>query len=221
MLFTLALVGLAALAALFRSTAASRAPVAPAFVESTALPRAARLHPGSAVGHAARVVVYVAGEVLRPGVYELPSGSRTAAAIYAAGGLRASADAVAVNLASPLEDGEEIAVPARGEIAAGGSAALRGGRERRLGRHRGRRLHGAAGGRHRARKAPDQPVDLNSADATALETLPGIGPGLAERIVEFRDANGPFASLDDLLDVTGTSPRLIEELQPYALVGGR
>ena len=70
MLFTLALVGLAAVAALFRSTAGSRAPVAPAFVESTAGPRAARLHAGGAM--AARVVVYVAGEVERPGVYELP-----------------------------------------------------------------------------------------------------------------------------------------------------
>ncbi len=219
MLFTLALVGLAAVAALFRSTAGSRAPVAPAFVESTAGPRAARLHAGGAM--AARVVVYVAGEVQRPGVYALPSGSRTEAAIHAAGGLRPSADSVAVNLAGLLEDGEEVAVPARGEIAAGRSAARRGGRERSLGRHRGRRLHNAAGGRQRVRKAPDQPVDLNTADAAALETLPGIGPGLAERIVEFRDANGPFASLDDLLDVTGTSPRLIEELQPYALVGGR
>jgi competence protein ComEA len=221
MLFTLALVGLAAVAALFRSTAASRAPAAPAFVESSAGPHVARMHAESAVGHPARVVVYVAGQVLRPGVYELPSGSRSEAAIRAAGGLRSSADAVAVNLAAPLEDGEEIAVPAHGEIAPGGSGSRRSGRERRLGRHHERRLHGAASGRHRVRKAPDQPVDLNSADAAALETLPGIGPGLAARIVEFRDANGPFASLDDLLDVTGTSPRLIEELQPYALVGGR
>jgi competence protein ComEA len=226
-ILTLALVGVAAAAAFFRSTQAARAPAA-AF--ESAAPVAAIRAPGSkafesgtgrrARAHASRVVVYVAGEVMRPGVYELAPDARAEAAIRAAGGLRADADPLAVNLARPLEDGEELAVLARGEVA-GGRALPGTERKARLGRHHGRQLHGAAGARHRSRKAPDEPVDLNTADAAALETLPGIGPALAARIVEFREANGPFASLDDLLDVAGTSPRLVEELAPYALAGGR
>ncbi len=211
MLFTLALLGLAGGAALFRPQPPRPAA---AFVSSADVP-APHVRAAAAGG---RVVVFVAGEVARPGVYALPAGSRADAAIRAAGGVRAGADPVAVNLAQRLEDGEELAVPARG--AAIGALERSAGGERRAAGGRHRRLHGA-GGRRRLRKAPDEPVDLNSADAAALETLPGIGPALAERIVEFRDANGPFASLDDLLDVAGTSPRLIEELQPYALAGGR
>jgi competence protein ComEA len=224
---TLALVGVAAAAALFRSTQAPRSPAAVFESAAPAVAPHARgaMAPESGAGrrprtHASRVVVYVAGEVMRPGVYELAADARAEAAIRAAGGLRADADPLAVNLARPLEDGEELAVLARGELPS--KRAVSGGeRKPRLGRHHGRRLRGAAGTRRGSRKAPDEPVDLNTADAAALETLPGIGPALAARIVEFRETNGPFASLDDLLDVAGTSPRLVEELAPYALAGGR
>jgi len=229
-LFTLALVGVAAGGALFRSTQAGHAPAA-AFESSgrSAAPRAPEsrvFQPGAerhARARASRVVVYVAGEVMRPGVYELAPGARAEAAIRAAGGLRPDADALGVNLARPLEDGEELAVLARGEVASARGVSA-GERTPRAGRHHGRRLRGvsgASGARHRSHKAPDEPVDLNTADAAALETLPGIGPALAARIVEFRETNGPFASVDDLLDVAGTSPRLVEELAPYALAGGR
>ena len=210
MLFSLALLGLAGGAALFRSHASRSEPPIAAITAEPRAPRAGEAH------SAGRVVVYVAGEVARPGVYELPPGSRAEAAILAAGGVRASADPIAVNLAQRLEDGEELAVPARGS--AGVSRQSSAG-QRTSGRGRHRRLRGSSGARQRSHKAPDEPVDLNSADAATLETLPGVGPALAERIVEFRDANGPFASLDDLLDVAGTSPRLIEALQPYALTG--
>lgn len=211
MLFTLALLALAGAAALFRPHPGRPAPPFQAMTQ--ARPQHSR-EPASRD----RVVVYVAGEVARPGVYELPAGSRAEAAIRAAGGVRSGADPLAVNLAQRLEDGEELAVPVRGATDVSRRGAGGGGHS---GRSRHRRLHGASGRRHRTQKAPDGPVDLNTADVAALESLPGIGPALAERIVEFRDANGPFASLDDLLDVAGTSPRLIEELQPYALTGGR
>jgi competence protein ComEA len=226
-LFTLALVSVAAAAALFRSAQAGHAPAA-AFesIGPSAAPRAPEsraFQPGTerhARARASRVVVYVAGEVMRPGVYELAPGARAEAAIRAAGGLRPDADPLGVNLARPLEEGEELAVLARGDVASARGVSA-GERTPRAGRHHGRRLRGASGARHRSHKAPDEPVDLNTADAAALETLPGIGPALAARIVEFRETNGPFASVDDLLDVAGTSPRLVEELAPYALAGGR
>ncbi|MGP6158385.1 MAG: helix-hairpin-helix domain-containing protein [Vulcanimicrobiaceae bacterium] len=169
---------------------------------------------GGAAGSGA-AVVYVAGEVHQPGVYTLAAGARAVDALRAAGGPAGDADLVAVNLAEPLSDGEEIVVQPKG--AANSSAALLGGvsassgRRRRSGRHAGRRSS------LRSRKEPPaETVDLNRADAAALEELPGVGPALAARIVAFRDLNGPFASLDDLLDVNGMSDSRLEEIAPYA-----
>lgn len=214
MLVTLGLLGVAAGAAILRPHQTSPAGAARSFEP---LARAPAERP-RLTERPARIAVYVAGEVVRPGVYDLPPGSRTEAAVRAAGGMRSTADAVAINLAARVEDGEEIAVPARGE--AGEVVRARSVRGRRgAGRGRHRRRHGSA--QRASRKDPGEPVDLNTADAVTLETLPGVGPALAERIVEFREANGPFASLDDVLDVAGTSPRLVEELAPDVLVGGR
>ncbi len=229
-IFTAAVLGLAGLAALFRSSQGPRSPAPMSFdlarssdaPSSDASPSGWRRRDLALAGERSRensrVVVYVAGEVNRPGVYTLPRGSRADAAVRAAGGMRSGADPLAVNLAEPLEDGEEVAVPALGEAAAVQSGERR---TRHATRGRHHRSSGAAGGRRRRHKAPDDLVDLNTADAATLETLPGIGPTLAERIVEFREANGPFASLDDLLDVAGTSPKMVDELQPYALIGSR
>ncbi|HMD01961.1 MAG TPA: helix-hairpin-helix domain-containing protein, partial [Candidatus Baltobacteraceae bacterium] len=166
-----------------------------------------------------RILVYVAGAVVRPGVYALGPGERIGVAIRAAGGMTAQADAVAVNLAGRLQDGEEIAVPAKDEAPAARSRRTAG---KRLGHVRSHRGHEAAGVHHRQRrKTPLESIDLNAADAAALATLPGIGPSLAERIVRYRDENGPFDKLDDLLDVAGTSPRLIDELAPYVVLERR
>jgi len=167
---------------------------------------------------AGRVTVYVAGEVVRRGVYTLPASARAVDALAMAGGAAPDADLVAVNLAAPLTDGEEIAVPPKGaafsppraERRASSSSRRHGSKLRR----RSRREPAALG----AEDAPAQLVDLNLADENELETLPGIGPALAGRIVEFREANGPFGSLDDLLDVGGMTQRKLDDLEPYAVL---
>jgi competence protein ComEA len=157
------------------------------------------------------VVVYVAGEVTHPGVYHLGPGARVVDALERAGNAKPDADLISVNLAAPLRDGEEIAVGAKGE------------RIVRAPRARARSTHAPRGTR-RSRKratAPSAPLDLNTADAQSLASLPGVGLGLAERIVQFRDANGPFDSVDELADVAGITDRRLEQLAPYLTVSGR
>jgi competence protein ComEA len=184
-------------------------PAAPPSVAATAWASASPLprHPSIAPTAAGPMVVYVAGEVTHPGVYSLPSGSRIEAAVRRAGGTRPDADPLAVNLAERVHDGEEIAVPARG------SPPLA--RPRRAPSPHPRR-----GGRsaRRAVPAPPAAVDLNTADETALAALPGIGPELASRIVAFREANGSFASADELLDISGITQHRYDAIAPYVLV---
>jgi competence ComEA-like helix-hairpin-helix protein len=184
------------------------------------LGRPAGLQPRPAQG---RVVVYVAGEVRRPGVYTLPASARAEAALAAAGGSTASADLVAVNLAEHLADGEAFVVPPKGaaELRSPGAAEPRSGISRRgggvrIGRAAGHGGRAARASFGRARKAlPASPIDVNSAGAAELERLPGIGPSLAERIVAFRELNGRFTRVDDLLDVAGMNDRKLEALAPY------
>lgn len=164
----------------------------------------------------AGVVVYVAGEVAHPGVYRLASGRRVVDALALAGNARPDADLVAVNLAELLRDGEEIAVGAKGEPRPRTRSV------RQNGTARSPRTRTRAP--HRSRKratVPSSPLDLNTADAQSLAALPGLGIGLAERIVQFRDANGPFDSVDELADVAGITDRRLEQLSPYLTVNGR
>lgn len=150
-------------------------------------------------------LVYVAGEVRRPGVYRVRPQDRVGDAVTLAGGLRPDADPVAVNLAAHVADGDEIIVAARGAAPAHGQGRRAAGPHRRA--KNGHARHGAA--------PPAAVVDLNRADAETLATLPGVGPGLAERIVAFRSANGPFASPDELLDVAGFTDRRLDAVLPY------
>lgn len=209
------LAGLAVLA-LAGSALAWRAapPAAPAPGLAAEAPVPVRPPRAAVTPGVAGVVVYVAGAVNRPGVYRLGSGRRVVDALREAGEPKAGADLVAVNLAEPLRDGEEVVVPLAGERAAaprrsGGAARASSGRSRH-----------ARGGRKRS-QPPAAPIDLNAADAAALATLPGVGRGLADRIVAFRAANGPFDSVDELADVSGITDRRLEELSPYLTVGGR
>ena len=182
----------------------------------------------------ATIVVYVAGDVRRPGLFTLPTGSRAADALRAAGGAHDDADLVAVNLASRLDDGDEIAVVARGASsgtyrrsrgAGSRGAILRGGVVRNgPSAHRG---PGRSRGHKRKRRLPHErggasdvsrsALDLNSATASDLQTLPGIGPALAERIVAMREQSGPFASSDDLLDVGGMTQGRLDAILPYVV----
>ncbi|RZI92377.1 MAG: ComEA family DNA-binding protein [Microbacterium sp.] len=145
------------------------------------------------------VYVHVAGAITRPGLYRLPEGARVVDAVAAAGGFGRKADRAAVNLARPVSDGEQLHVPRRGETPAGvdphGSA--------------GESLPGQAG---------DGRVNLNTADAAALETLPRIGPALAGRIIEWREQNGRYASVEDLLAVPGIGEKLLAGLREKVTV---
>jgi competence protein ComEA len=146
---------------------------------------------GEAAGTATAVVVAVVGQVARPGLVTVPTGSRVADAVDAAGGLLPGTDPGAVNLAAVVTDGQQIAV---GAPAAGGGPATTEG--------------GGAGG----------PVNLNSATAQDLDALPGIGPVLAQRIVAHRDEQGPFRSVDQLDDVPGIGPTTAAELAELVTV---
>jgi competence protein ComEA len=136
------------------------------------------------------LVVHVVGAVRRPGLYRLPAGSRVADAVARAGGATRKADTALVNLAAPLADGVQIAVPRRGDPA-GGAAGGAGG--------------GAAG-----------PVHLNSASAADLDSLPGVGPVTAQKIIDYRQQHGPFTALDDLDAIPGIGPARIEQLRGLA-----
>ncbi len=147
---------------------------------------------------AGQVVVHVAGAVASPGLYTLDGGARVADAVAAAGGATASADLDALNLARVVVDGEQVRVPLIGEPVVGGFA------------DGGFAVGGAAG--------TDGRVNINIADVAELDRLPGVGPVLAARIAEYRDAHGPFASVDALDDVSGVGPALLEKVRAAATV---
>jgi competence protein ComEA len=130
--------------------------------------------------------VHVAGAVRRPGLYRLAQGARVAAAVRRAGGATPAADLNLINLAARLMDGQQVVVP----VAAGA---------------------GGAGGE--APGAADAPISLGSATAEQLDELDGIGPTLAERIVEHRQAKGGFGSLDQLAEVEGIGEKRLEALK--------
>jgi competence protein ComEA len=212
------------------------APVAPATGWSTAarIPGDGRFAGASGIrgdrgragpAPAARALVYVAGEVVKPGVYPVAAEARVTDALALAGGTRPDADLVAVNLAAHVADGDEVVVPARGEAAratvprrhAKAHGARRSTGPRRSGRHKRSRAGSGDGAAPGEGLAPAAPVDINTADAQTLATVPGIGGGLAERIVAFRAANGPFASVDELLDVSGITDRRLEAIVPFVV----
>lgn len=163
-------------------------------------PSRASVVPGETVepkaGTATRTAhVHVAGAVVRPGLYELPSGSRTATAIEAAGGAAPGADLARVNLAGRVSDGQQLLVPKVGQAAPV-----------------------APGGPVASGAAPSGPVNLNTADVTALDALPGVGPSTAQKIVAFRERHGPFRSVRQLLDVPGIGDGKFADLEPLVTV---
>lgn len=164
----------------------------PAVVDARPLPRTL---PAGTPSPAKVVLVDVAGKVRRPGVVRLPSGSRVADALRAAGGVSPGVDIGLLNLARPLADGEQVVVGLGAVAGAPPSAA-------------------AAG----ATGSPGGPVDLNAATVADLDVLPGVGPVLAQRIVDWREAHGPFTSVDQLREVSGIGDRKFTDLRPRVRV---
>jgi competence protein ComEA len=179
------------------SVAGGEAPAAP---ESGAGPGAGPT--SGAVGGG--LLVHVVGEVAEPGLVTVPDGARVADALQAAGGTTGKADLTAVNLARTVVDGEQLYVPRPGEPAPGPASGPASGTAPATGA-------GPATG--------SGTIDINGADTVTLEELPGVGPSIAQAIVEWRETNGPFASVDELEDVPGIGPATLEELRDSARVG--
>ena len=182
-----------------RATPSSTAPPAPSSSAS------------SSASSPAVVAVYVLGAVVRAGVVEVPAGTRVEAVLERAGGATADADLARLNLARPVVDGERLYVPRVGETAlpealvpdvAGASGGSGGGSGT-----------GAGGAGGSGQDVSGGVVDLNTADQATLETLPGIGPALAERIVAWREEHGGFSAVEDLLEVSGIGDGRFAELR--------
>jgi competence protein ComEA len=140
--------------------------------------------------------VHVSGAVNRPGLIRVAAGSRVVDAIEAAGGFAETADHASVNLARVVQDGEQLRVPVVGETVTQSDSAA------------GSASGGASGGL----------IDLNRATAAQLETLPRIGPALAQRIIEWREANGRFAAVTDLRNVSGVGEKIFDALKDRVTV---
>jgi len=134
----------------------------------------------------AMLVVHVSGAVVKPGLVSVPEGSRIADALAKAGGAAADADVSRLNLAKRVNDGEQVYVPKIGESV---SAAVG------------------------PNPAPSGKININTATVEELDTLPGIGPSIAQRIVEYRQANGPFKRIEDLTNVRGIGASLFDQIK--------
>jgi competence protein ComEA len=145
---------------------------------------------GPDAGAGSVIYVHILGQVQHPGLYALRDGDRAVDIVAAAGGFTADADPAALNLARFLSDGEQIIVPAVGETPPAGTGGV----------------------------SSDGTVNLNTADAAALETLPRIGPAMAQRILDWREKNGRFAAVEDLLDVPGIGDATFEGLRDLVTV---
>lgn len=145
------------------------------------------------------VTVHVTGQVAAPGVYELPAPARVVDALAAAGGPSDAGVTDQLNLAAPLSDGAQVRVPGPGETPPPGGLVAGGAPAASVGE-------------------PAAPIDLNAADRATLETIPGIGPVTAERIISRRNELGGFSDVDDLLDIRGIGPATVEELRVAVVV---
>lgn len=146
----------------------------------------------------APIRVYVSGAVRRPDVYELPPGSIIRDVLAAAGGATSDADLDCINLALEVQDQQQVYVPRRGEASPPAPGASGG---------------AATGG------AVGAKVNINTATVAELETLPRIGPTTAQRIVDYREANGPFETIEDIQNVPGIGPTTFEGIKDLITVG--
>ncbi len=153
----------------------------------------------------------------RPGLYRLPAGSRVDDALRRAGGAGRTADLTAVNLAAKLEDGRQILVPRRAPAAAGGGGAAGSASGGGSVAPAGGAAPGATAGGG-AGTAPAAPVNLNTATLEQLDTLDGVGPGIAQRIIDYREQHGGFRRVEELGEVPGIGDKRLATLTPLVTV---
>jgi competence protein ComEA len=149
----------------------------------------------------APIKVYISGEVVAPAVYELPAGAIVQDAIEAAGGMTSDAAVERVNLALPLSSGMHIHIPTVDQAEGGQPLIDTSGSDTIL-------SEGTAG----------QLINLNTASMEELERLPGIGPSTAQKIIDYREANGPFSTVEDIQNVSGIGPGKLEQIQDLVTV---
>jgi competence protein ComEA len=166
----------------------------------------------TAAASVAPLVVYACGAVSHPGVYELPAGARVADVLALAGPV-AKADLASINLAARLTDGQQVVVPLKGAVAqaaagggAGGSASAGGS---------GATASGAAGATNGSGASQSAPVSLNTATLEQLDSLQGVGPVTAQKIIDYRTANGGFKSVEELKNVPGIGEVRFAALKDY------
>lgn len=158
-----------------------------------------------------QIVVDVDGAVAHPGLYKLPPGSRVQAALAAAGGLSPQADAHRINRAAKLHDGQKLYVLSQGESAPPLAASNGQGCE-------GQSCTSADGADAGSDAEGQGLVNINTANATQLTQLPGVGPAIAQKIIDYRTANGPFTSVDDLTKVPGIGAAKLAQIKSHARV---
>lgn len=166
---------------------------------------------GGDAASSGQIVVDVDGAVAHPGLYKLPPGSRVQAALAAAGGLSPQADAHRINRAAKLHDGQKLYVLSQGEnappqAASGGQSC------------EGQSCTSADGAGADSDAEEQGLVNINTANATQLTQLPGVGPAIAQKIIDYRTANGPFSSVDDLTKVPGIGAAKLAQIKSHARV---
>ncbi len=201
-LVVLAVLAVAVALMLFGRSPRTETVVTPTLIAPTAVPAPPPAAPppaapsgASTASVGAPLIVHVAGMVVRPGVYELPAGARVVDALDAAGGAIDGTDLSQLNLARVLVDGEQVAVGVPAAPVPPGGAGPGAGPTPGL-----------------------APIDLNTATESDLDTLPGVGPVLAARIVAWRDENGSFSSVDELLEVSGIGESTLADIAPLVRV---
>ncbi|MEO9095793.1 MAG: helix-hairpin-helix domain-containing protein [Microbacteriaceae bacterium] len=189
--------GIAVLISAFSSAGVSRT-IDPVAGSSGIAPSGSALpsSTGRATGSPVALFVHILGAVVRPGLYQLHDGARAVDAVAAAGGFTAEADRAQLNLARLVSDGEQIYVPKVGEAAAGPPGSSAGGGAGTIG----------------------SKVNLNTASESDLETLPRVGPAMAKRIIAWREANGRFGTVEDLMSVTGIGEKTFAGLKDLVTV---
>jgi competence protein ComEA len=155
-------------------------------------------------------VVQVSGAVVHPGVYELPAGSRVQDAVQAAGGLTAEASTTGVNLAAPLEDGKNIVIPANTPTPVKSTSQQA---------TRGENPPLTPVPLPATQEQPPALININTATLEELDQLPGIGPVIAQRILDYRTTNGPFIVIEDIMNVSGIGPVTFEKIKGLIAVG--